>query len=240
MISVENLSYEYVAGKNKFKLENINFSLGEGYIMALLGSNGAGKTTLLKNIYGLLIPSEGDVRYDGKSVKAKAAFQSDYHQKVAYVGDEPWLFIDESVKNSIEILKLLYPDFDDNRWQKLLELFEIEAEKLDQIYEELSKGQQMLVQIAFALARKPKLLIMDEPLANLDPVIKTDIVEILQQSVRYDEMSVIMSTHLIEEINDVVDYVGVMKAGKMVQFGDREELFSKNNADTIRQLVKME
>lgn len=234
MIEVKNLSYKEKKSKNGFSINNISFKLEDGYIMSLLGKNGSGKTTLLNLIYGMFKNDSGEVLWNGNviNIDNNYAFRCD----VAYVGGEEWCFSSKSADENIELLKYLYTDFDMELYEKYLKYFELKESDRRKKYSKLSTGQAMLFQIAFALARKPKLVIMDEPMANLDPIIKVDIMELLQKKVEEENMSIIISTHLLEDITDVTDYIGIIENGKMTEFDNREVIFEKYNADGLREV----
>ena len=105
-------------------------------------------------------------------------------------------------------------------------------------YGELSTGQKMQVQIAFHLARNPRLLLMDEPMANLDPVVKTDLWDLLSHQCRDEDMGMIISTHLVEEINDITDYIAVLKDGYIAAYGECGRLLSENQCSDVRELMR--
>ena len=239
MLTVENLGHEY--GRRRFALRNVSFSLEQGYLCCLVGANGAGKTTLLKTIYGVLCSSSGKVSYQGKPViwpKAKGREYYKglcrYHKDVAFVGGDDWCFPNETMQKNVQTLKTLYESFDEEEYGRLMEIFGLKKATLEKTCPELSQGQKMLFQIAFALARHPKLLLLDEPFANLDPVVKVDLVQLFQERIKDEGISIIVSTHLVDDVSDMVDYVGLMKEGKLVMYGDRESIFEEKKVDSLK------
>lgn len=239
MIEVKNISYR----TKTFSMENISFSLDDGYIMTLLGKNGAGKTTLLDLLYGRLIPLSGKVLWNGCDVTGKKAIGILYHEEVAYVGGRTWCIGEINVDENVNLLKQLYSRWDQKRFEEILEMMEFTKEEYMTKFEELSTGKQMQFQLAFALARHPKLLLLDEPMANLDPVVKTDLWELLIRTIEKENISIIISTHLVEEVNDITDYIGVIDNGKLVKFGDREQILNEdleNGAKDLRALLEAE
>lgn len=235
MIDVKNLSYKEMKSKEKFSLNNISFKLEDGYIMSLLGKNGSGKTTLLNLIYGMIKSDSGEVLWDGNVINRDNYYE--FKTEVAYVGGEQWCFSSLSVNENVELLKYLYADFDIKLYEEYLKYFDLKGSDGRKEYSELSTGQMMLFQIAFALARKPKLLIMDEPMANLDPVVKVDIMELLQKKVEKENMSIIISTHLVEDISDMTDYIGIIDNGSLIEFDNREVIFDKYKAEGLRDIL---
>ena len=122
-------------------------------------------------------------------------------------------------------------------------MMEFTKEEYTTKFDELSTGKQMQLQLAFALARHPKLLLLDEPMANLDPVVKTDIWELLIRTIEKENISIIISTHLVEEVNDITDYIGLLDNGRLVKFGDREQILNDdlgNKNKNLRELLEEE
>lgn len=234
MIEIKNMNYSVKSFGKSFAIKNVNFKLEDGYIMSLLGRNGSGKTTLLNLIYGVLTMNSGEVLWNDEKVMLSNLH--DFHRDVAYAGDIDWCFDSKAVDENIELLKLLYKDFDEGLFEEYIKFFEFKAADREKKYMELSTGKAMQLQLAFALARKPKLLLLDEPMANLDPVIKVDLMELLQKKVMEENMSIIISTHLVDDISDVTDYIGLIEDGVMTEFGDRESIFDKYNVEDLRGL----
>lgn len=258
MIQCNNLHFHYKNKKSGFQIQDVSLRIEPGYFTCLLGHNGAGKTTLLKLLYGMLMPENGDVSFEWEEISSETRYDSreiagsdssecfekekltlhnidTYHQICAYIGEE-WCIPFLSVKDNVEMLSALYPDFDETLYESLLEKFGFNES--DTLYFRLSTGQQMKVQLCFQLARRPKYIILDEPLANLDVVAKRDIIEVLQQGINEWNMGVLMSTHLLDEISDVVDYIAVIETGRLCEYGEREEIFSKHDADSLRDVMK--
>lgn len=242
MLDVKNLGYRY--GRKKFVLSNISFSLEDGYVMCIIGKNGAGKTTLLQAIYGSLKPSEGNVAYNDNIVvaskkQAAPSYENQliYHEEVALVGDFNWCFEDLSIKENVDTLKELYTTFDEEEYIRLLKYFDLDQIDDSKKIQELSTGQEVLLQLAFNMARHPKLLLLDEPFANLDPVVKVDISALLQDKMTEENTQIIISTHLVDDISDMVDYVGCMENGRMTTFMDRESLFEKKGVEGLREYI---
>lgn len=162
---------------------------------------------------------------------------------MAYVGGRIWCIGGINVDENINLLKQLYSRWDQKRFEEILEMMEFTKEEYMTKLEELSTGKQMQFQLAFALARHPKLLLLDEPMANLDPVVKTDLWELLIRTIEKENISIIISTHLVEEVNDITDYVGVIDNGKLVKFGDREQMLNEdlgNETKDLRALLEVE
>jgi len=217
MIEAKNVSFQY--DSKGFRLQDISLKLEEGLIYTLVGENGSGKTTLLKLLYGIFPPKSGEVLWKGSPLTRRML--PAYHQEAAYIGEQ-WCDTGATLRANAEILRLLYPGFDGGYYEKLLAqagLTDLQATP----FRNLSTGEQCKAEMSFHLARHPKLLLMDEPLAGLDPVFKTDILELLQTAVAEEKMTVLMATNLVTEVSDIADYVGVFADGKLVKWGDRLE-----------------
>ncbi len=234
MIECKNLNYQYEKKDDSFKLEDINLQVKEGYFTCLVGHNGAGKTTLLKLLYGMLMPESGEVLFEGDKITG-AEERAEYHKHTAYVGED-WCVPFLTVKENADTLAVLYPDFDWKLFDELLKRFDFDA--MDSLYFKLSSGQKMKFNLCFQLARRPDYVILDEPLANLDVVAKQDIIEVLQQGIGEWNMGVLMSTHLLDEVSDIVDYIAVIEGGRLEEYGDRHEMFEKHNTDTLKDVAR--
>ena len=234
MIKAENISFKYGIG-SKFSIQDLSITVEEGMISCLIGKNGCGKTTALKLLYGMLTPSSGAVYADGKKLSAKTLAK--YHEDTAFVGDAAWCDKDRTLEHNVELLSLLYPSFDREYFDKLLKEAGI-GDKTDKTLRMFSTGEAVKAEISFALARRPKLLIMDEPLANLDPVYKTDILELLQDAVAEEGTGILLSTHLLDEIEDVTDMICLMDNGRITKSGDRFEMLGDNGEKRLRDLAK--
>lgn len=222
MLEVKGLEHQVNKSKNlekAFRLRGINFSLEQGYIMGLFGENGAGKSSLLRLLYGMEVPEMGHICWKGQDVTEDIA---DIRQDIAYVGEEYGFVSWAGVRENVELLHHLYPGFSQESWKNYLALFELE--NLEQKKEtEFSLGQKKKLQIAFALARHPKLLLLDEPTASLDPVFRVELMSLLQQLVAKEEMGILISTHIPGDVEDIMDYLLVLQEGKMVFCGERDE-----------------
>lgn len=201
MINVNNLAYHYK--KDITILDNIQASLPPGHIYGLLGLNGVGKTTFLKLICGLLFPRSGHVDVSGFT---PADRQVGFLQDIYFITDEvdlPYWHIVDYVK----IYSPLYPKFDNAYFDEILVSFQVDPREN---IKALSYGQRKKVNIAFALATKTKLLLMDEPTNGLDIPAKTQFRKTLAKHVSED-ITVIISTHQIRDIHQLIDHLLVLQ-----------------------------
>ena len=217
MLEVQNLSYS----TKTFSMENVSFSLDDGYLMTLLGRNGAGKTTLFDLVYGRIEPLSGKVLWNDIDVTGMKAIDILYHDEVAYVGGRSWCIGGIRADENIRLLSCLYSRWDQKHFDEMLEMMEFTKEEYTTKFE----------------------VLLDEPMANLDPVVKTDIWELLIRTIEKENISIIISTHLVEEVNDITDYIGLLDNGRLVKFGDREQILNDdlgNKNKNLRELLEEE
>lgn len=225
MITVEDLNYrtKKIRGKEPFAIQDISFHLEEGYMMCLLGRNGAGKTTLLELLNGMIVPDSGRIELP--------------LEETAFVGGSAWCVESWTVQENVLQFSRLTPSFDEKLFEDTLQTFGMETGILSRKFKDLSTGQKMQVQSAFAFAKHPRVLLLDEPVANMDPVVRTDYMELLHQKVTREKTTVIVSTHLVEDITDLVDYIGIMEHGKLTDYGNRDQIMQRYDSQDLRQML---
>lgn len=207
------LEFEHVTGKaRKFHLEDVNFSLPAGYLMGLAGKNGAGKTTLIDYIVSPKQCYTGTIRLDGADIREdhRAALE-----KTGLVSDKNPFLTECSARQNAETLGSLYEHFDMELFLNAMKRMELSAGKA---VGTMSRGEQMRFQIAFAMAHGTRLYLLDEATAGMDPVFRVDFFKILHEVIGEEQASVLMATHLAEELERKVDYVGILEAGRLISF----------------------
>lgn len=214
MLKVENINKNL----GNFKLENINLNLEEGFIMGIVGPNGSGKTTLMKLIMGLLEADEGSIKIFDKYIKD---YPIDIKNDIGFVYDSLEFYPHLKIKDFKKIMKLMYKKFDENKFNTYLNKFNLN-DKLT--IKHLSKGESVKLMLANSLSHDAKLLILDEPTAGLDPIIRKEILGYLQEFIEEGKKSVIISTHNTEELDKIADYITFINRGKQVFTMDKESL----------------
>ncbi len=214
VLRVEGLCKSY----KDFALEEISFSLEEGYILGIIGRNGAGKTTLMNCILGKTRYDKGSVQICGSPEQLHANMAK---ENLGFVMEPGPFFVAETLWRNGELLGPFYKTWNRKAFYRYLREFGLNPDKL---YCDLSKGMKTKFQLAFALAHSPKLMVLDEPTGGLDPVFRQEFLRIMQKEVREKMMSVIISTHLTTDLDKVADYVMLMDAGKKVFYMDKEEM----------------
>lgn len=203
---------------DKFSLEGIKLTLEPGYIMGLVGPNGAGKTTLLLTILGLYKMSAGTIRICGYDLREQPRLAKS--QLGFALEDNPF---PESF-SATELAALYgrsYPDWDMSIFMRYGRRFGLELKKP---LKRLSKGNQMLFQLTFALSHNARLLVFDEPASGLDPVFRRELTEIMSDIISDGERSILYSTHLTEELEQLADYVTFLQNGKQIFSLSKEEV----------------
>ena len=237
MLKVNNVKYtvrSQMGNKTKFIVRNVNFTLDAGYIMCLIGKNGSGKSTLLQLLYGIMPVEQGNVLWFDYEIYDNS---ERVRQDIAYVGAETGFFENRTIVENVEILSLLYPEFNHEKWDDYLKRFGLENMSEVQRFTDFSTGQKRQIQLAFAMSRSPKLLLLDEPTANLDPVFRVEFMDLLQQLIATEEMSIIISTHILDDVEEIADYIGIMSDGEMVLLGDRKSILKQQENDTLEKLM---
>lgn len=212
MVKVENLCKR----RGEFKLENISFELKEGYIMGLIGPNGSGKTTLIKLILGLLNADEGEIKIFNKDIFEDEIYVKD---NIGFVFDNFNFYQHLNIKDYKRILRNSYSKFDEKVFDSYIEGFGI---KNKSYIGNLSKGEAIKVMVAGALSHDAKLIVLDEPTAGLDPLVRKDILKLLQEVIEDGNKSVIISTHITSDLDGIADYITFINKGKLIFTEDME------------------
>jgi ABC-2 type transport system ATP-binding protein len=203
---------------DKTALDSVSLSLPRGAVYGLVGANGAGKTTLIRHIMGLLRAESGAVRVFGLDpVADPVAVLS----RIGYLSEENdipgWMRVDELIRYS----RAFYPDWDDPYAEELREAFALDpAAKI----KNLSKGQKARMGLLIALAHQPDLLVLDEPSSGLDPIVRRDILGAVIRTIADEGRTVLFSSHLLEEVEQVADHVTMISDGRIVLSGPLETI----------------
>ncbi len=213
------LEMEHVTGKRRgFRLSDINFSMQSGYIYGLMGKNGAGKSTLLKTIVNENAKYSGTIRVQGEDIRKNHVHVMNH---IAFVSEEHPFFEDRTAGQNAQILGLLLESFSMEKFEQAMEKMNLSCGKT---YKKMSRGERLKFQLAFAMAYEPVLYLIDEATAGMDPVFRVDFFAMLQQIIKEEKASVLMTSHMESEMELKADYVGIMEEGKLVCFGEALEV----------------
>lgn len=204
-----------------FKLKDINLEIPKGVVVGLIGKNGAGKTTLIKTLTDVYLPEKGTIIYDGLMMSENAV---EIKQKLGIVYDDMYYPGNFKSKKIVKMIAPLYPDFDMDKWHELMKKFGLDENKRPIEY---SKGMQMKFMLAMVLSREPKILILDEPTAGMDPAARAEFLELLQNYMMDDENTIIFSTHITSDLDKIADYIAVLADGELVVMEEKDKLLSE-------------
>ena len=207
MIEVNNLIKEFGGFR---VLDGVNMNVERGNIYGLVGPNGAGKSTLIRHLTGVYRQDAGEIFIDGQEVYEN----KDIKGEIAYIPDDPFYFLQADTLEMMRYYRNMYPNFDEKMFYRLQEFFP--GIDMRRNIRRLSKGMQKQVAFWLALCCRPKLLILDEPLDGLDPVMRRQIWTILMSEVAEKKTTVLVSSHNLRELEDVCDHVGIMDHGKII------------------------
>lgn len=233
-IKIENLTHVYMP-KTPFEtiaLDNINLELEEGKFYALIGHTGSGKSTLIQHLNGLLKPTSGKILIDGMDITDKKTVMSDVRKKVGLVFQYPeYQLFEETIEKDIAFGPInLGLDEEEvlRRVKRAMDMVGLEYEKYKDLSPfEISGGQKRRVAIAGVVAMEPKVLILDEPIAGLDPRGRDAILHQLKKLHEEYKHTVILVTHSMEDVADVAEEVIVMSDAKVMMKGTPREVFTK-------------
>jgi len=227
MITFENVSKRYL---RKHALSDVNVTIPEGKIIGLVGSNGSGKSTFMKMIAGLVAPSEGKVMIDQESVSRRTA------NKVAYLSELDAYYSFFSVKETIDFFASQFQDFDLEKANDIIAFMEVDP---SQKVKHLSKGNRGRLKIALTLAREVPIILMDEPLSGLDPMVRDSIVKGLLSFIDLEKQTVIITTHEVTEIEPLLETVIAIRNGKVLALEDVETIRERDRMRIVEWLKKM-
>ncbi len=240
-IQVENLSHTYMPGSpfSSVAIHHLSLTIEDGEFIGILGHTGSGKTTFVQHLNGLLMPTEGDVIVNGVHIKEKGAALRELRKQVGLVFQYPeYQLFEETVVKDIAFgpknIGCSKEEIDERvRWA--CEQVGIDYETTGKVSPfELSGGQMRRVAIAGVLAMRPKVLILDEPTAGLDPAGRRSILHMIQKLHRENEMTTIMVSHNMDDIATLATRLIVMSQGTLMMTGTPREIFKQ--ADTLQSI----
>ncbi|HEX7679510.1 MAG TPA: ABC transporter ATP-binding protein [Thermoanaerobaculia bacterium] len=215
VIKVSELTRRFGA---RTALDSVSLSMPRGAVYGLVGANGAGKTTLIKHVLGLLRAESGSVRVFGLDpVADPVAVLS----RIGYLSEENdvpgWMRVDELIRYS----RAFYPAWDDTYAEELRQTFALDPTAK---VKNLSKGQKARAGLLIALAYRPELLVLDEPSSGLDPIVRRDILGAIIRTIADEGRTVLFSSHLLEEVEQVADHVTMIRQGGIVLSAPLDEI----------------
>ena len=228
LLEIKNLSKTF---DTKKVLTDVSLTVSGGKIIGLLGKNGAGKTTLIKLINDLLTPSSGEILINGRKVGV------DSKKIISYLPERTYLNKQMKVSEVISYFEDFYDNFDSKKAKKLLKHLDLD---INQSLSKMSKGMQEKVQLVLVMSRNADLYILDEPLGGVDPATRDYILDTILSNFN-EKASVIISTHLISDIERILDEVIFIDKGKIVLQSDADKLRNKEKGsidEVFRRMFK--
>lgn len=217
-IKINNLSRKL----GKFELEINDLNIMSGFITGFIGPNGSGKTTTIKLIMNMIKKDSGSVKIFGKEfLEDDISIKS----QIGYISDKPGFLEESKLSDLKRNISRFYKNWDEGLYNSYIEEFGIDESNK---YQSLSKGQQKKFELALVLSHHPKLIILDEPTANLDPLFRNRFLEILQERIDVDDSTVFLSTHITSDLDKVGDYVVFIYDGKIILSGVKDEILEKH------------
>ena len=206
MIDIQNISKGYEGTQ---ALSSLSLHVPRGAVYGLVGPNGAGKSTLLRCLSGVSQPDSGVILVDGQPVYENP----DLKARIAYIPDDLYYFTSASLMDMKRFYQGFFPTFDEELFKKLADIFPIDPKKS---IRHLSKGMQKQAAFWLNLSLQPDLFLLDEPVDGLDPVMRRQLWSLIMGEVERRQVTVVISSHNLRELEDVCDHVGVIDHGKML------------------------
>jgi ABC-2 type transport system ATP-binding protein len=190
-------------------LSDMNIHIKKGSVYGLVGPNGAGKTTFIKALMSIYKTDSGKIEIDGEEKICKESLK----QRIVYISDDLYFFPSYSIKQTADFYASVYENWDNSTFLKLQDIFNIDIKRK---VRKLSKGMKKQVAFMMGISAKPDIMVLDEPVDGLDPVMRRNIMNIILTEVEERDMTVLISSHNLRELEDICDHVGIMHKGKVV------------------------
>jgi ABC-2 type transport system ATP-binding protein len=204
-----------------FTLDVKDLSMERGYVMGLVGRNGAGKSTTIKILMNLIYPDCGEVRVLGLKQPEQ---DMEIKRRVGYVSEEPVFYEEMTVGWMAGLVSKYYPTWDPTLYGGYLRKFALDPRKK---VKELSRGMKVKLGLMLALSHRPELLILDEPTSGVDPVVRHELLEEIGNMIRDEKRTVLLSSHITQDVEQVADYVAIIDEGSVVEFAEKESLLDR-------------
>lgn len=214
MIKIEHVKKEF---DNIDAVKDLSLEVKKGSIYGLLGSNGAGKTTLLKMLGGIYKQDAGEILVDGEPIYENIKLKS----KTIILTDSLYFYPQTTVRQMANFFQAMYPLWNEERFQSLSKVFPI---SIDKKIQRMSKGMQRQVAFWLSLSTMPELLILDEPFDGLDAVMRQKVKNLLVQDVAERELTIMISSHNLREVEDLCDHIGILHHGEIMIEKDLDDL----------------
>ena len=206
MLELKNVTKTF----GNFKaLDNLTMTVPKGSVYGLVGPNGAGKSTAIRHLTGIYVPDSGEITMEDQPIYENPAIKA----RIGYIPDEIFYFPAATLEDMRKFYTGLYPDFDQELFERLYAVFDLPRKSPIRRF---SKGMQKQAAFHLALCCRPDVLILDEPVDGLDPVMRRQVMSLILSDVAERGTTVLISSHNLRELEDVCDHVGIMNHGRML------------------------
>ena len=216
MVQIENLTKDF---DGFTALYNLNLNVKKGSIYGLVGINGSGKTTAIKHLAGLYRQDSGTVKINDIPVYDNARLK----ESIGYIPDDLYFFPQYNMRSLRKFYSAMYPKWNEERYRRLIAAFGLDARRK---VSHFSKGMQKQAAFTFAMSIMPDVLLLDEPIDGLDPIVRKTVFQEIIDDVADREMTVLISSHNLKEMDGICDAIGIIKDGRMVIERDLDDLKS--------------
>ena len=206
MLELRNITKTFGSFK---ALDDLTMTVPKGTVYGLVGPNGAGKSTAIRHALGVYRPDSGSITFDGQPVYENPEVKN----RIGSIPDDIFYFPSATLEDMRNFYKGIYPQFDDALYEKLYEVFQLPRKSPIRRY---SKGMQKQAAFQLTLCCRPEVLVLDEPVDGLDPVMRRQVWSLLLSEVAQRETTVLISSHNLRELEDICDHVGIMDKGRML------------------------
>lgn len=214
VIEVKDMSFQ----SSTFSINNLSFSIPQGFVTGFIGANGAGKTTIIRMIMDIIEPNHGHISIFGEPIANKPKW---IKNKIGFVYSEVYFNQQWTAKKLEKMVSPFYTDWDSQAFKNYLEKFNL---PFDEKIKNFSTGMKMKLSLALALSHHAELFILDEPTAGLDPIVRNEVLEILQSELLDEHKTLFISTHIISDLEKIADYLVHIKDGEVIMQGFRHQL----------------